>query len=51
MDKLLLEKLGKAINNMFNENWQNFELGSKQAYKVEHYVIETIMDVFKEEEE
>tara|TARA_Y100000389_G_scaffold112590_1_gene109613 strand:+ start:988 stop:1143 length:156 start_codon:yes stop_codon:yes gene_type:complete len=51
MDKLLLEKLGKAIHDMFNENWKNFELGSKQVDLVENYVLATIVDVFKEEEE
>ena len=48
MDKLLMQKLGKAIHNMFEENWKNFELGSKQADLVENYVLATIVDVFKE---
>lgn len=51
MDKLLMQKLGKAIHNMFEENWKNFELGSKQADLVENYVLTTIVGVFKDEEE
>ena len=51
MDQLLMQKLGKAIHNMFEENWKNFELGSKQADLVENYVLTTIVGVFKDEEE
>ena len=50
MDKLLLKKLGNDIHNMFNENWKNFELGSKQVDLIENYVLATIVDVFEEEE-
>jgi hypothetical protein len=46
-----MEKLGKAIHNMFDENWRNFELGSKQSDLVENYVLATIVDVFEESEE
>tara|TARA_B100000902_G_scaffold264143_1_gene250286 strand:- start:72 stop:224 length:153 start_codon:yes stop_codon:yes gene_type:complete len=48
MDELTI-KLGKAINNMFNENWKNFDLGSKQADLIESYVLATIVDVLEKQ--
>jgi len=42
-------KLGKAIHNMFNENWKNFDLGSKQADLIESYVLATIVDVLEKQ--
>ena len=51
MDKLLMQKLGKAIVDMFNVEYKNLELCSKQADLVENYVLATIVDVFQEREE
>jgi len=51
MDKLLMQKLGKAIVDMFNVEYKNLELGSKQVDLVENYVLATIVDVFEERKE
>ena len=49
-DKLMEEKLIKAIKKLFAEKWLYFELGSSQGDLVEAYVIKTIKDTIKEME-
>lgn len=46
-----MNKLIKAIKELFNDKWTDFELGSSQADLVESYVIKTIKETLKPEEE
>ena len=43
------KKLIKAINKLFEDQWESMELGSSQTDLVESRVIKTIKDTFKED--
>jgi len=43
------KELIKAINKLFEDQWESMELGSSQADLVESRVIKTIKDTFKED--
>jgi len=43
------KKLIKAINKLFQEQWESMELGSSQSDLVQAYVLKTIKDTFKED--
>ena len=44
------KKLIKAINKLFEDQWESMELGSSQTDLVESRVIKTIKDTFKKED-
>ena len=46
--KMLQKEVIKDIAKLFNDNWEDMELGSSQADLVEAKVIKSINDTFKE---
>jgi hypothetical protein len=46
--KMLQKEVIKDMTKLFNDKWEDMELGSSQADLVESKVIKTINDTFKE---
>tara|TARA_A100001035_G_C27749066_1_gene485499 strand:- start:165 stop:368 length:204 start_codon:yes stop_codon:yes gene_type:complete len=46
--KMLRKEIIKDVTKLFNDKWEDMELGSSQADLVESRVIKSINDTFKE---